>query len=130
MPSMSITSAPLPDFRSRESLVLYCSSSTPLGMNLTVTFFPWAFWASSNLGITQLAMWSAAAAFLPPAMAFWVIVSSMAPSSPPSPDDWPHPASASAPAASTATTPLDLLRTSMHTLRHVHKGEEVTAHLP
>src|ERR1041384_6836821 len=122
MPSMSKKSAPLPDLRSRESLVLYCSSSTPLGTNLTVTSLPFAFSAASNFGITQLVMKSAPAAFLPPEMAFCVIVSSIVP--PPPPDDWPHPASPTPDTARMATTPSDLFRNPMQTLRHVLKGRK------
>ncbi|MGW4800856.1 hypothetical protein ACWEPC_51395, partial [Nonomuraea sp. NPDC004297] len=36
----------LPESRSRESLVLCCSSSMPWGMNVTVTFFPFVLAAT------------------------------------------------------------------------------------
>ncbi len=81
---------------------------------MTETSFPFAFWAATNWGMIQLAMWSAAAAFLPPAMAFWLIVSStVSPPPPPlSPPPEPQAASPSASAATTAT-PIGLLRNTM-----------------
>src|SRR6266550_2353637 len=76
MPSSETMSAPRPVFRSSESLVLYCSSSTPDGWNRTVPVTPCCFSLSVKTGITYLVIQSASTAFLPPEMAFAEIVSS------------------------------------------------------
>src|SRR4051812_21119577 len=67
-------SAPARLLRSRATFVLYCSSSTPDGWKFTVTLTPLAFCCCVNVGMTYLVYQSASSAFLPPAIAFEVIV--------------------------------------------------------
>src|SRR3954454_849986 len=67
-------SAPARLLRSRATFVLYCSSSTPDGWKFTVTLTPLAFCCCVKVGITYLLYQSASSAFLPPAIAFDVIV--------------------------------------------------------
>src|SRR6476469_2421058 len=68
-------SAPARLLRSRATLVLYCSSSTPDGWKVTVTLTPLSFCCLVKVGMTYLVYHSASSAFLPPAMELDVIVS-------------------------------------------------------
>src|SRR5829696_6812860 len=75
MPSSAMMSAPARLLRSRATLVLYCSSSTPDGWKFTVTLTPLAFCCWVKVGMTYFVYQSASSAFLPPAIELDVIVS-------------------------------------------------------
>src|SRR6478672_1997962 len=73
MPSAAKTSAPLPVLRLSSSLVLYCSSSTPEPLKVTLAVTPLAFCAATKPGMTESVIQAASAAFLPPATSLALI---------------------------------------------------------